>query len=183
MKGIIFTEFLEMVAQRFSQNLVDDLISCSQLATGGAYTEVGSYDCRELLDLLSNLSQMTHIHRSELLQSFGTYMFDQFVRRFSHYFEQAPTCFDFLASVDEHIHVEVRKLYPDAELPVFACTRPQANTFVMEYRSPRPLVDFANGLICAAIAYYQEPIDIVREDFDAQVGSHARFSLFYRSRN
>ena len=43
MKGIVFTEFLEMVEDKFSADMVDDIIDDCDLASGGAYTAVGTY--------------------------------------------------------------------------------------------------------------------------------------------
>jgi hypothetical protein len=49
MKGMVFTEFLEMVEAKFSADMVDDIISDSDLPNGGAYTSVGTYDHSELV--------------------------------------------------------------------------------------------------------------------------------------
>lgn len=38
MKGMVFTEFLDMVETKFSAAMVDDIIEDSQVASGGAYT-------------------------------------------------------------------------------------------------------------------------------------------------
>ena len=51
MKGVIFTEFLGMVADRFSEDMVDDIIEASDLPSGGAYTAVGIYDHGEIVAL------------------------------------------------------------------------------------------------------------------------------------
>lgn len=44
MKGIIFTEFLEMVEDRFSPEIADRIIEASDLPSRGVYTAVGTYD-------------------------------------------------------------------------------------------------------------------------------------------
>jgi len=44
MKGIIFTEFLEMVEDRFSPEIADRIIEAADLPSGGAYTAIGTYD-------------------------------------------------------------------------------------------------------------------------------------------
>ena len=38
MKGIIFTEFLDMVEKKFSIETVDHIIEVSNLSSGGSYT-------------------------------------------------------------------------------------------------------------------------------------------------
>lgn len=49
MKGIVFCEFVEMMEQEFSVDLADEIISATNLESGGAYTTVGTYDHSELL--------------------------------------------------------------------------------------------------------------------------------------
>ena len=44
MKGVIFTEFLEMVESHFSPEMADRIITAARLPSGGAYTAVGTYD-------------------------------------------------------------------------------------------------------------------------------------------
>ena len=55
MKGIIFTEFLELVEEKFGLGMVDKIISQSELNSGGAYTSVGTYEFSEMLQLNSHL--------------------------------------------------------------------------------------------------------------------------------
>lgn len=40
MLGLVFTEFMELVEQEFSLDMVDDLIEDNQLSSDGAYTAV-----------------------------------------------------------------------------------------------------------------------------------------------
>ena len=53
MKGIVFTEFLEMVEQRFSPEIADRLIDESDLPSGGIYTAVGTYEHTEIVTYVS----------------------------------------------------------------------------------------------------------------------------------
>jgi len=41
MKGIVFTEFLEMVENKFSPELADRIIEGAEVPSGGVYTAVG----------------------------------------------------------------------------------------------------------------------------------------------
>lgn len=63
MKGIVFTEFLEFVESKHGLPMVDRLISHCQLASGGAYTAVDTYNVVELLGLVGQLSQQTQTQR------------------------------------------------------------------------------------------------------------------------
>jgi hypothetical protein len=73
--------------------------------------------------------------------------------------------------------VEVRKLYPDAELPRFTCRRLAPQRMEMVYRSSRPFTDFAEGLIRGCAAHFGEPIRIERHDLSHGAEHAARFTL------
>lgn len=176
MKGIVFTEFIELVENAFGLEVADQIIESSQLSTGGAYTKVGTYDHHELLRLVSNLSLQANVPVPELVNTFGQHLFKKFAVDYPVFFERAKGTFDLLESVQDVIHVEVRKLYPDAELPEFEVDR-KTNEMVLTYRSARPFADLAQGLIEACIAFYGEPIELNRTDLDSAEGTASRFVM------
>jgi len=177
MKGIVFTEFLEMVEDRFGLGMVDRIIEAAELPGGGAYTAVGTYECKELVRLVACLSQATGTPMPELIQAFGRHLFGRFQRAFPALFAGIATAFDFLRGVEHYIHVEVRKLYPDAELPSFSYEDAGPHQLVMVYQSRRPFADLADGLIQACIAHYGVPIALEREDLERGAMNRTRFTL------
>ena len=74
MKGIVFTEFLEMVEDRFSPEIADRIIESSNLSSRGAYTSLGTYDHAEMVRLVSQLSAATGIAPPVLTHTFGKYL-------------------------------------------------------------------------------------------------------------
>ncbi len=147
MKGIVFTEFLEFVADRYGDDMVDDIVEVSALPSGGAYTTVGTYSHGEMVLLCTALAERTAEPPADLVRAFGTHLSASFARDHPAFFERADSFFDFLASVEGHIHVEVRKLYPDAELPTFRVEERADARMTMVYRSPRRMEALAEGLI------------------------------------
>jgi hypothetical protein len=177
MKGLVFTEFLEMVEAKFSADMVDRILESADLPSGGAYTSVGTYEHAEMIELVTCLSRETGISQHDLVRTFGTYLFEHFHQTFPMYFEGVRSSFDFLRKVQDYIHVEVRKLYPDAELPSFAHEMPAPDRFVLVYHSSRPFSALAEGLVRACIAHFREPIDLTVEDLSEGRGTSARFLL------
>ena len=66
-KGIVFTEFLEMVESRFGLEVADRMIESAALKSRGAYTAVGTYDHEELIWLTSELSWLTGTAPAKLI--------------------------------------------------------------------------------------------------------------------
>ena len=177
MKGVVFTEFLEVVEAKFSVDLADQILDGSELDSGGVYTAVGTYHHGEMVTLVAALSERTDIAIPDLLRAFGEYLFSTFETKYPGFFESSRGALDFLSRVDDYIHVEVRKLYPDAELPSFDCQMPQTGCLHMIYESKRPFAPLAEGLINGCIAHFGQPIDVTIEDLSNGAGTKARFIL------
>lgn len=175
MKGMVFTEFLEMVDEVFSADMVDDIIDESKVESGGAYTTVGFYDHQEMLALVTALSHKTGKPIPDLVQHFGRHLFSRFQQLYPQFFYGITHAFDFLESIETRIHVEVHKLYPDAELPSFEVTRDGINKLEMIYRSKRPFADLALGLIQGCIEKYGGGYQVTHEPMAVAVGSQSRF--------
>lgn len=178
MKGVVFTEFLELVEDKFSPEIADRIIAESDLESGGAYTAVGTYDYGEMVALVSTLSRVANTPVPDLLNAYGRHLFTRFHELYPAFFEDKASAFEFLADVDRYIHIEVKKLYPDAELPKFDIRTNGGARMEMTYRSPRCLADFAVGLIEGCAKHFGEAIEIRREDISAGGdGSAVRFVL------
>jgi hypothetical protein len=175
MKGMIFTEFLEMVEDQFGLKIKDQLLQ--QAPHGGVYTATGNYDHREIVGMVIQLAESSGIPVADLLRAFGGHVFKMFVSHYGAFFAEAKTALQFLSSIESYIHVEVRKLYPDAELPTFIYLPAPEGSLVMEYESPRPLGAFAEGLVRATLAHYPENMSIRVEDFQPRMGSRVRFHI------
>jgi hypothetical protein len=175
MKGVVFTEFLEMVEDKFSPELADSIITAADLPNGGAYTAVGTYPHAEMGKLVIALSKETGAKVPDLLKAYGRHLFGRFLVGYPHFFAGLTDSFSFLKTIDEVVHVEVRKLYPDAELPGFEAVEIGTKRLQMTYRSPRCLGDFAEGLMEGCFAHFGERISLTRSDEAG--GRVVRFNL------
>ena len=176
MKGMVFTEFMDMVGDSWSLDMVDTIISKSNVASGGAYTAVGNYPHEEIIALVVTLSGETGIPVPDLVHAFGKHMFGRFAALFPRFFTGINGSFQFLSGIENVIHAEVRKLYPDAELPSFD-VEASPGKLVMTYISTHPFADLAHGLIEGCVAHFGENITITRDSVEGIPGAQARFTL------
>ena len=177
MKGVVFTEFIEMVESHFSPEMADRIITAARLPSGGAYTAVGTYDHGEMWSLAVELSKASNIPVPELMRSYGRHLFGRFAVSHPRLFEGTKSAFDFLQSLENVIHVEVRKLYPEAEMPHFEVLDRTDTRLVLLYESRRHFADLAEGLMHACAVHFGESIDITREALPVDTGSRERFVL------
>ncbi len=179
MKGIVFTEFFEMVEKMFGDDMSDKLIENTDLPSGGVYTAVGTYSHAEIVQLLFKLNEYTGIEIGTLLNTFGKYLFDTFLANYPAFFDAADNAFDFLESIQQYIHVEVLKLYPDAQLPKFSTEVVDPNTLEMIYESDRKMADFAEGLMEKSLLHYNENADIIKKPL---VDDHSKVLFIIKRR-
>jgi hypothetical protein len=181
MLGMVFTELLEMVESRFSPELADRVLQRAQLAHGGAYTAVGYYPHEEVVRIVGALSAETGLPPDALVHAFGEHLLGRFATAYPEMFAGKPTLYDFLASIDGHIHVEVHKLYPEARLPRFEVLERSATHMRLSYRSPRQMGALAEGLLQGAAAHYREPQTLTASQDDALGPDCIVFELHARS--
>jgi len=176
MKGILFTEFVDMVEDKFGIEVLDQIIEGANIPSKGAYTSVSTYDFSEMVALVEQLSKVSGITSGELTSTFGQHLLVRFFQQYPFFFEGVSSTFDFLSTIESHVHVEVRKLYDHAELPTFETSRLSEGSFLMTYRSSRPFADLAEGLIRGAIDHFRENITIERIDL-SDTNNHSEFLL------
>ncbi|MGI9282618.1 MAG: heme NO-binding domain-containing protein [Endozoicomonas sp.] len=178
MKGIIFTEFMEMVEDRFSEDVAEEIIELADLPSGGSYTSLGTYSHAEVLNLVTCLSQVSGAKIEDLVQAFGEYLFGRFADVHADFFENVSGSLDFMMKVEDYIHIEVQKLYPEANPPKLSCDRIADNEMTLHYASHRPFAPLAKGLIQGCAAWFKETIEVSQEDLPGSgPGTEARFHL------
>jgi hypothetical protein len=162
LKGIVFTEFLDMASQRFGDDLVDDMIDDAKPPHGGAYTSVETYPHTEMVALVSSMAHRTGLAVDALLEVFGRHLFGRFYVRYPSFMDSTPDVLSFLMGIETIVHTDVRKLYPDAQLPQFETTRLSPDQIAMHYQSIHDFSALAVGLIKGCAEHYRCELVIER---------------------
>lgn len=162
MKGVVFVELLSMAETVAGEDVVDDVLDSLDLETGGAYSSVGIYPCSELMKLVEAFSETLDTPADELQTLFGRWIFNKFAEGYPAFFKGKDNAFTMLESIENEVHVEVRKLYPEVELPSFETKQLDDDTMQMIYSSDRPLVAFCQGMIEACVQHFDRPAEVTR---------------------
>ncbi|WP_040247248.1 heme NO-binding domain-containing protein [Psychroserpens mesophilus] len=176
MKGIVFTEFLELVEDKFGLEMVDHIISSSELESEGIYTSVGTYSFSEMLQLLQHLSARTEISIDNLLLVYAEHFFSVIEDSYPGLLATYKDPIEMISSIENHIHVEVRKIYPDAELPAFEVVEKTDNSLVMIYKSSRAMHHFGLGLMNKTFEHFNSTATIDLEKIKED-GTEVRFII------
>lgn len=167
MKGILFTEFLQLVENNYGLETVDKIIQESDLSTNGAYTSVGKYEFSEMLSLLNNLSKHTHLSVDELLLVYSEHFFKVLSESYLNIIARYASPLELIASIDEHVRVEVLKIYPDSELPKFEIIDKTDTGLTMIYSSRAQVMHtFGLGLMHKTFEYFNKSATIEMEKIE-----------------
>ena len=160
MKGAIFNALQELVEQQHGYEVWDAALTTCDLSSNGIYTSTKQYDDAELFAIVSYLSERLNVPVQDLVRAFGCFLFSHLILQAPLEAQNAPSLRAFLMMVDSLIHVEVKKLYQDANLPKFDYDEGDDDKLVMIYKSPRKLCFLSEGLIEGAAIHFGESISI-----------------------
>lgn len=153
MKGIVFNLLEEAVTNAHGADTWDDLLAAAR--AHGIYTSLGNYRDEELQGIVDAASATLQKPPDVIVKWFGAAALPMFAQRYGHFFTPHVTTVDFLLTLNDIIHPEVRKLYPGAEPPSFTFSR-TPDGLRLEYHSTRRLCALAEGLIEGAAAHFGE---------------------------
>ena len=174
MKGVVFTELIEMIENECGLDVLDQVLGETKLS--GSYTTVGDYPEAELYAILASLGKITGLSTHEMLMGFSKCFFHMLSRQYQGFFEMHATSFDFLSALDSYIHPEALKLYPGASVPGFAPKKISDNKLELIYTSKRKMPILARGLIDQTCAFYKEELNVEEVMLESD-GSVVKFIL------
>ncbi len=157
MKGVLFNVVEDVVTEAISGEAWDDVID--QAGVEGAYTSLGTYPDEELGKIVAAVSSAADMSADDTQRLAGRLGFKHLVRRAPHLLEGLDDWRSVLRSLDDIIHPEVRKIYPDADVPGFD-TRDDGQTLVVVYSSKRGLCALADGLICGTGDWFDTELEV-----------------------
>lgn len=159
MKGMVFTELFELIEEKFGYDRLDDVIDASKLENNGSYAATGNYPFDELVRIVTSLSEQTGIEVAALLEVYGEYLFPKLLKVIPS-LEKTTDILSFVESVEDHIHVQVKKLYPDADLPTFEVVSFNEKELKFNYVSSKNIPQLAKGLIVGASKYFEQNVNV-----------------------
>lgn len=176
MKGIIFTEFMDLVEDKFGLETLNELLDA--VGDDGVYTTVGSYDHKKLVQLIVQLSKKTGIPAEDLQRVFGQSVFKNLHATLpkSSSLDNCQTTFQFVRLVEDYIHIEVKKLYQEANPPKFDFISETETAMEFDYRSARCMAHVCLGLLEGCAAHFGESITVEMKNHD-DLGKDVRFKI------
>ncbi len=160
MQGSIFTTFSDMIIEKMGMEQWNELLEKTEPKSQGIYTSGEQYEDSELVNMVLVLSDKTAIEPEKLIEDFGQYLFTSLYENCPTDVSSITTLREFLKEIDSVIHVEVKRLHPNAYLPQFSYEDGEGTDLIMYYSSKRKLCHASIGLIYGAAEHFNENITI-----------------------
>lgn len=160
MKGAVLIALNDFVEENFGPEAWERILENANPASGGVYTSVQNYDDEEVVALVGAVCEELKIDIQQALCQFGRYLFSVLNDKYSIFTKIQPDFYKFLASVEDVVHVEVKKLFPDAYLPTLKAVDQSDSHIVLKYISRRRMCSLAEGLIRGAAKQYGVNVSI-----------------------
>ncbi len=163
MKGIFFTEFLEMVEKDFGLDITEKIISELGVGNSGVYEPEIGYPCTQFVELCKLLAFEIGSYLSDVVKNFGEYLFSRLIILFRPRFAGNSNVFEFLDQVDDFIHHKMQDRFPALEIPKFRAIKINESTFQISYQTEKILVDLAIGLLMGCQRFFNEELTLSTE--------------------
>jgi len=181
MKGLIFDELVQFVERNTSVPVAELIISEAGLENDGAFTSVGNYSHSEAIKLVVSASRRLDLPVTGLMRQFGQELFAALISSHQQLFvDETDDAFSFLSKIQNHIHVEVAKLYPESSPPQVR-TSIRDGTMTVEYKSHRPFAMIAMGLIEGCCAHFHDDMLVELRGDPDEVSTEAIFTVMKSS--
>lgn len=164
----MFIKLAEFVEQTWGYELWDDLLCTITLPSGGIYATLGLYDDQELIDIVSFISSQEHVSPDDVQKAFGHWIFKELYAAIPSNVLQFVDVFEFLRTIQNVIHVEVKKLHPDILLPEFEFLEETESSLTFHYKSPRKLCQFCEGLVVGLAEHTKQLIQVFHSSCEHQ---------------
>jgi predicted hydrocarbon binding protein len=159
MKGVVFVALAEMIQNKYGHQFWNNVVSKSELESEGVYTAAATYKDEEANKLLASIASKLDKKSNDVLKIFGIYLAGYFNKKYPQFFS-SDGFFDFLASVDNIVHVEIKKLSPDSTPPKIQTIKLSEKEMTLLYFSKRKLCPLAIGLIKGSSHIYGINVDV-----------------------
>jgi len=157
MKGVLFNVVEDVVTGALGADAWDDVIDAS--GASGAYTSLGNYPDTDLVAIVGAVADALEMSTADTLRLAGRLGFEPLAARAPELLAGHAGWRSVLLALDDIIHPEVLKIYPDADVPRFEVTT-DGDALVVAYTSERRMCALADGLAVGCGAWYGEVVQV-----------------------
>ncbi len=181
MKGIVFNLLEDFIIEGWGDEAFEDILSLCPLETKEPFVGPGTYPDTDLFTIATQAAAKLGIPLSDALRAFGKYCFPKLAEKFPVFLEGQTSSKEFLTSVHDVIHVEVRKLFPKAITPQFSYVDTGPDELIIHYASSRKLCHLMEGMLESVGAHFNETVHHEQNKCLHNGDEHCEFALRFEA--
>lgn len=159
MKGIIFNIAEQFISTKYGDETLENILEDCKLITTDPFVGPGTYPDSDLIEIVRIASAKVELNPEEFLKRLGHFTFGKLAERHPYFVSNYKHPKQFLLTVDNVIHVEVKKLYNETQLPTFQYSEPSEKELVITYYSKRKMYTLMEGLISGVADHFNIAIE------------------------
>jgi len=181
MKGEIFNILEDFVVENWGEEVFEEIYDNihNNLITKEPFVGPGTYPDSDFMSMVNATVEKLGVPLDQAMHAFGKYCFPRLGAKMPGYVEGFDHPKDFLKTVGDVIHVEVKKVFKDANPPDFKYRDPAPDKLVMIYQSKRKFYDFLEGLLAGTADHFNTEISVKREIVATEPDEICEFELTF----
>jgi len=179
LKGIIFNLLEDFIVEGWGAAKFERIFEQCPVQAQVPYVGPGTYPDAHLLAIVDRATAELGIETSVALRGFGRFAFPRLAERFSVFVREFQHPKPFLKTVHGIIHLEVQKVYANAEPPLITFQDPAPDRLVMHYTSRRKLCALFAGLVEGTGDYFKVPLTLAQTECSLEGAESCEFSLHF----
>ena len=183
MKGLVFNMLEDFIVNTWDEDVWDTIYETAlpELQTQDPFVGPLTYPDEDLMTLAKHACNASGLPPQEALYKFGEFCFPKLTQLTPDFVSGHTHPKPFLMTVESIIHVEVKKMYSKAYLPVFEYEDISPSELILIYRSKRRLYDFLDGMISAVGKHFEVKIELTRTIRENNGNSYGHYHLKFES--
>ena len=179
MKGVLFNLLEEFIIENYGEKTFDDILDECSLTTTEPFVGPGTYPDEDLMEIVTKAAAKLGITPDQAMFAYGRYIFPKLVEAVPQFVEHHDHPKVFLKTINDVIHMEVKKMYTHAYTPEFKYFDTEEDKLIIQYSSKRKLYALMEGLIEGVADYFNYTIRRSRKIHDLNGKEVCDFSLYF----
>ncbi|TPV93215.1 MAG: hypothetical protein B7733_21870 [Myxococcales bacterium FL481] len=147
MKGVMFNILEEFVVENWGIQAYEDILTKCPIHARGPFVGPGTYPDADLLAIAGAAAKHLGVELADAMRALGEFAFPLLAQKVPDLVFPCRDSLEFLARLDDVVHVEVKKLMPHAVTPSFQFSATGPDQADLVYRSQRRLCPLVEGLL------------------------------------
>lgn len=160
MIGYVFNTLETVVIEQFGEDAWDDLLE--QAKSDGVYHGLGNYPDADIVALVAAASEKLKLSVPDILRWFGDQAIPKFKLQWPDIFSRFDSLSEYIRSLNDIIHPQVKQLYPGAQVPYFELIEDTSEKTVIKYVSSRQMCHLAEGLIIGSAKEFNTEVKVTQ---------------------